>query len=124
MNCMKCGREIEAEQVFCRHCLEDMEKYPVRPGVAIQLPYRPGETVRKPAPRKRTHSPEERIAQLKRWVRNLAICLVVSILALVLVTVGASMVIDELELRNLIGKNYSTIVTPEESKPPVATESE
>lgn len=40
MNCIRCGREIEAEQVFCAECLEDMERHPVKPGTPIQLPVR------------------------------------------------------------------------------------
>ena len=27
MNCMKCGRETQNEQVFCQDCLQEMEKY-------------------------------------------------------------------------------------------------
>ena len=46
---MKCGREIPVGQVFCDECLEDMEKYPVKPGTAVQLPARP-----KPAPVKKS----------------------------------------------------------------------
>ena len=37
MNCMKCGREIGENRVFCDLCLADMEKYPIKPGIAIQL---------------------------------------------------------------------------------------
>ena len=122
MNCMKCGREIEAGQVFCEACLEEMEQYPVRPGVAIQLPNRGGEAARKPAPRKRTPTPEEQVVQLKRWVRGLAVCLVMAILSLILAVVAASLVIDDLELKQLIGRNYSTVVTPKETEPPQTTE--
>jgi Flp pilus assembly CpaF family ATPase len=114
MNCMKCGREIDAEQVFCAACLEEMEKYPVRQGVAILIPNRPEETSRKPAPRKRTLTAEEQLIRMKRLVRRLAILLAAAILALAAVSVGAGLLIDELELKQFIGKNYTAIVSPKQ----------
>ena len=113
MNCMKCGREIGEDQAFCPTCLEEMDKYPVRQGVAIQLPRRSEETSRKAAPRKRALTAEEQVLRLKRSVRRLVTLLVASILALVLTMVGAGFVIDELELKQLIGKNYTAIVKPQ-----------
>ena len=113
MNCMKCGREVGANQAFCSACLEEMEKYPVRQGVAILIPNRPEDTVRKAAPRKRVPTAEEQVARLKRLVRRLALLLVAAILALVAVSVGAGLLIDELEWKQFIGKNYTAIVTPE-----------
>ena len=41
MYCMKCGKEVKENQVFCDACLVIMEKYPVKPGTHIQLPHRP-----------------------------------------------------------------------------------
>ena len=38
MSCMKCGRDTQEGQVFCTACREVMAKYPVKPGIAIQLP--------------------------------------------------------------------------------------
>lgn len=40
MNCLRCGKEIENEQVFCETCLADMEQQPVKPGTPIHLPRR------------------------------------------------------------------------------------
>lgn len=40
MNCIRCGKETEENQVFCNECLEDMERHPVRPGTPVQLPNR------------------------------------------------------------------------------------
>ena len=42
MNCMKCGVEIPEQQVFCDHCLQIMEQYPVKPDAHIHLPKRAG----------------------------------------------------------------------------------
>lgn len=113
MNCMKCGREVAADQAFCPVCLEEMEKFPVRQGVAILIPSRPEETSRKAPPRKRIPTAEEQVVRLKRLVRRLALLLVTAILALVAVSVGAGLLIDELELKQFIGKNYTAIVSPE-----------
>lgn len=38
MHCMKCGRKVEDSHVFCDDCLEDMKKYPVKPGTVVRLP--------------------------------------------------------------------------------------
>ena len=40
MNCVKCGREIPEDQVFCEICLTEMENYPVKPGTAVHIPPR------------------------------------------------------------------------------------
>ena len=44
MQCMKCGREIPAGQVFCEDCLTDMAAYPIKPGTVVTLPNRPKQT--------------------------------------------------------------------------------
>lgn len=44
MSCLRCGRDTEENQVFCRLCLKEMEKYPVKPGTAVQIPIYPVET--------------------------------------------------------------------------------
>lgn len=40
MNCLKCGREIPAQQVFCESCLKEMAGQPVKPGTLVLLPVR------------------------------------------------------------------------------------
>ena len=40
MSSIRCGKEIEVDQVFCAECLTDMERHPVKPGTPIQLPNR------------------------------------------------------------------------------------
>ena len=72
MNCMKCGREIAEEAVFCESCLEDMRKYPVKPGIAVQLPGKKDAPVpRKSHTRRRQPpTPEEQIQmrlERARW---------------------------------------------------------
>lgn len=86
MYCLKCGRDTENEHVFCDNCLEIMDRYPVKPGTAVHLPHRKDAAGKKPS-RKRTVSPEEQIAGLKKTLRRSRICALVLFLALSLVAV-------------------------------------
>ena len=65
MYCLKCGRDTVANKIFCQDCLTGMERYPVKPGTAIQLPQRTTKVIPK-KPAKRTPTPEEQIASLKK----------------------------------------------------------
>lgn len=80
MNCMKCGREISAGQVFCDSCLSIMEKYPVKPDTAVQLPRRQAQSAAKKA--KRQPSPEEQILHWRKRYRRLVACLLAALLLL------------------------------------------
>ncbi len=63
MFCMRCGREIAPEQVFCEDCLEVMAQHPVKPGTPVQLPIRPSPSAARRVTRKKESSPQ---VQLKR----------------------------------------------------------
>ena len=83
MNCLKCGREIPEDQVFCDACLEVMKKYPVKPGTPVVI--HPRES-RGPDPVKKKFSTEEMLSRLQkrnrclsRWVTALSIVLVISL---------------------------------------------
>ena len=41
MHCMKCGREIKGDGVFCGECLTVMGRYPVKPDTALYIPPSP-----------------------------------------------------------------------------------
>ena len=110
MNCMKCGREIGEDQVFCSLCLADMEKYPVKPGIAIQIPSRKDSpAVKKPVVKRRQlPTPEERITRLKKRIRRLAIVWLITLLLLAAtVYPTVQFVRDHFSLRP--GQNYTTI---------------
>ena len=47
MGCMKCGRDVDPDQVFCDQCREVMARYPVKPGIVVQLPHRHQQPVKK-----------------------------------------------------------------------------
>ena len=79
MNCMKCGIAIPETQVFCDHCLEVMEQYPVKPGTHIHLPKQnlSADAPRKPVKKKRALSPEEQISSLRMKVLRLRLAVVI-----------------------------------------------
>jgi len=35
---MKCGKETKSDRFFCQECLDDMERYPVKPDTPVYLP--------------------------------------------------------------------------------------
>lgn len=82
MYCLKCGNETGNEQIFCTHCLEVMESYPVKPGTNIQLPRRNPVPVQKKQSRRRSLSPEEQIVRMRVTIRTLFALLGVSLIAL------------------------------------------
>lgn len=111
MHCMKCGKQIKEDQVFCEACLEIMERFPVKPGTRVQLPSRPDPTVKKPAQRKTPLSPKEQNLRLRKAMQWMAAVLAVSLLAL---AITVSLLVHTLQDRNAqgtIGRNYNTVST-------------
>jgi predicted nucleic acid-binding Zn ribbon protein len=107
---MKCGREVGEDQVFCSICLADMEKHPVKPGTAVQLPSRKDSpVVKKPAVKRRQMpSPEERIKKLKKRIKRLALLWLITLLLLAATAYPTvRFVQDYFSLRP--GQNYTTI---------------
>ena len=82
MACMKCGKDVNEPQVFCDECLAVMERYPVKPGTAIQLPKR------QPRAKKivRQTPLTEVVAQQKTTIRRMAWTIAVLFVALCLVS--------------------------------------
>lgn len=88
MACIKCGKDTAAGAEFCKECLADMERHPVKQGTPVILPKRDELSVMR-SNRKKTLKPEQQVLQLKRalrWVLTLCILLLlvatVSILVL------------------------------------------
>lgn len=108
MNCMKCGRELKDNGVFCSRCRKEMEHYPVKPNTVVQLPQRSAEPTPKKAPKKRELTPEEQLVRLRKSVRWLALLLAVSLLAFAFTTSVLLHLINTREEGNSIGQNYST----------------
>ena len=116
MNCMKCGREIAEDQVFCESCLEVMRKYPVKPGIAIQLPQRKEASFVKKVQTKRRYvpTPEERIRTLKKRIRVLVILWLIT-LALLVAALYPALEYFQGRRFHQTGQNYSTFTDSTES---------
>ena len=110
MSCMKCGRKTEAEQIFCPDCLKEMERYPVKPDIAVLLPTHQEKMPKKAAKRARL-SPEEQIGRLKRRNKHLARWLAGFVVLSALLGVTAGYLAGKVEVQKVIGQNYSIIDT-------------
>lgn len=86
MQCIKCGKDTQANQVFCESCLQVMDAYPVKPDAAIHLPSRTTQPSSKKASRKKAIPAEEQIVGMKKTIRRLRIFSLVLAALLVLTT--------------------------------------
>lgn len=90
MNCIKCGKEIAANQVFCEECLEDMQLHPVKPGTPVVLPPREKPAAQKRGPHKRIHKPEEIISNMRKlilWLLAVILALMIGLTITILLLV-------------------------------------
>ena len=111
MHCMKCGRKIENNGVFCDECLGVMEKYPVKQNAPLQLSRAKIETdIRRPAKTKLQAAPEEQVRGLRRQMRRLRLLVVILLLVVSLLTAALAYLVffqpDAAEKD--WGKNYTT----------------
>lgn len=108
MNCMKCGREIPAGQVFCDGCLDVMKKYPVKPDAAVHLRRRAEQSApKKQTARRRQLSPEEQLPLVKRSNRRLTLCVVLLSLLLTAACVVAIMQLWQMHTEPPAPPSYS-----------------
>ena len=110
MNCIKCGRELHDEQVFCRNCQENMELYPVKPGTPVQLPVHPAQSEGKPKSgrARKNLPPEVRIRKLHTTVRLLVLTLTAVLLAFAVTALLALHLLDQRDLQSPVDQNYHT----------------
>ncbi len=84
MNCMNCNRETVGTNVFCEHCQQAMEGFPVPSGTPVIIPSAPSSV----APKKQaTHlyaSADEQLNISERTVRYLARSLIFTSVLLIL----------------------------------------
>ena len=106
MYCLKCGKEAEDNRVFCAHCLEVMEDYPVKPGTHIQLPHREPVSAKKAQRRHRSATPEEQVFHLRRLARILSFCLAV-VSVLLCITATLLFLPPQEEAPDDTGRNYT-----------------
>ena len=116
MQCLKCGKETEENQVFCNSCLESMEQYPVKCTAPVHLPERKPDHVPKKIPRKKwMFSVEEQIGHLKTTIRRLVITVVILSLIVLLGAGFIGKVLYDIHMQRLTGKNYAVETTPSTS---------
>lgn len=112
MDCMKCGREIPANQVFCDRCLDVMKQYPVKSDAPIHLPnHRPQTSPKKQSSRRRQLPPEEQVPLLKRSCRRLTLCIVVLSLLLAAAAVFIFFQWQNTPAQLPMGRNYTVDTT-------------
>ena len=123
MNCLKCGRDIPEEQLFCESCLEVMERYPVKPNTAVQLPHRDKPVSAKKAQAKRRQGPtaEEKLQTALRFLRRILVLWLIT-LGLLIASLFPAVKYLQGETLRLPGQNYSTFTTvPTEATVPTET---
>lgn len=109
LNCMKCGIELKNSGVFCDDCLTDMKKYPVKPNITVQIPYRPSSSQTKKKPRRYKYvKPEEQIRHLKR-VRNRLIVVLMLVILLLALCVAALVWLALSGMLNELARNFGII---------------
>lgn len=113
MYCMKCGVEIPEHQVFCDHCLEVMEQYPVKPDTHIHLPKRASslEPTKKTGKKKRALTQEELLSALKMRILRLRLAVVVLIFLACVLGGFLAMNLYQQYSQPATGKNYTIDVT-------------
>lgn len=90
MNCLRCGRETDGQQVFCKACLDDMARHPVKSDTPVYLPVRKTREI----PKKQFHwhrkerTAEEMVVILRKRVRVLTALVLILAMMLLAAAVG------------------------------------
>ena len=110
MNCVKCGRGIPEDQVFCEVCLKEMENYPVKPGTAVHIPARPAEDEPPKKATKKKHIPtaEELLLRTRKKLRRTRIFTVILLLICGLLSLMMAQAVLKLDVQRILGQNYRT----------------
>ena len=112
MNCMKCGRETKTDNIFCPECLDHMERHPVAENVLV---YVPSEKDRVAANKHKIEHPvvsaDDQVKRLHRKVERLRLLVILFLAATMFFAVLSMETLHELKLTNLIGKNYTAVVS-------------
>lgn len=106
MNCLRCGAQVEAPNVFCAQCQAEMARHPVPRDAAVILPTREPRTPRKvytPV------DPQEQLGHLKRKNRRLGRALAVFVtLCVLLLGLLAFAGVELWKTYPAIGQNYKS----------------
>lgn len=114
VNCMKCGREMKEDAVFCEECLEHMERYPVPEHTLVYVPSEKDRAATKKHTTTHTVvSAEEQAKRFKREADMLRLLVILFALLSMFLGVVSMETLNELKLTGLIGKNYTPVVATE-----------
>ena len=83
MACIKCGKETAAGAEFCKECLADMERHPVKQGTPVILPKRDDLPVVRHG-KKKTVKPEQQVLQLRKA------CAILFVITLTMAVIAAA----------------------------------
>ena len=111
MECMKCGRQTDENNVFCKDCLSDMAKYPIKPDTPVVLPQR--KKKERKSPQKKMVKPEEIIEQLNKKIKRLRICVAVLLLLFAATAGVLAVTMSQDSPKTDLGSNYSTYSSTE-----------
>ena len=72
MNCLRCAKQTAGRDVFCKECLEEMKRYPVKPGTVVTLPSRQETSLprrkKDPTAEEQLEVAEKKMDNLHRWL--------------------------------------------------------
>ena len=105
MYCMKCGREVEGEEVFCPECLAQMEQEPIAMNASVKIPCQPPYNNR---PRRPSVHLEEEVKRLERSNERMRIWVVLLATAVFLLTLAIYHK-EVVQVVEDLGKNYSIV---------------
>ena len=112
MNCIKCGVSVPESQVFCDRCLEDMQKYPIKPNIVVTLPIHSSVAPVKKRSRRQKNTPQEDQLRRMRFKLRLAHITLIVVLACFFVVVGMMLkYLSEPDKEYAPGQNYGTMVS-------------
>ena len=112
MNCMKCGRETVGDAVFCEDCLDHMERYPVPANTLVYVPTEKDRAaVKKQIAARPVLTAEEQIKKLNKKLHVMGLLFALAFGAAVFLGLLSLDTIHELNVSNLIGKNYTAITS-------------
>lgn len=125
MHCMKCGKEIPEERVFCDGCLTVMDAYPVKPDTVVQIQKRPTRPERK---HQKTVPLSETVRKQSAVIRWLVLAVAALVIAVGLLS---GLLLNEIiknsaqEAETPLGQNYTATDAQEnvsrETSAPVET---
>lgn len=107
MQCMRCGKEIRENSVFCPDCLQVMAQNPVKPGTPVQLLQRPQQSQEKVIHTKEV-SAEESARKLRGLVRWLTGVIVLLSVLLCITAVFLLHSLQQQQPEGNLGRNYTT----------------